>query len=111
MDGRFITEIRTAAASALATRALARPDARVVAILGTGVQAHAHMSALREVMHIEELRVWGRTQTKAADLVDFAGKCESSCARRHQPERCVSRCRRRLHGDVGARSDPCVVRH
>ncbi len=76
MDGRFITEIRTAAASALATRALARPDARVVAILGTGVQARAHMSALREVMHIEELRVWGRTQTKAADLVDFAGKCE-----------------------------------
>lgn len=74
MDGRFITEIRTAATSALATRALARPDARIVAILGTGVQAHAHIDALREVMHIDEVRAWGRTQTKAAELVDFAGK-------------------------------------
>ena len=72
MDGRFITEIRTAATSALATRALARPDARVVAILGTGVQARAHIGALSEVMHIDELRVWGRTRAKATELADFA---------------------------------------
>src|SRR5579872_4194257 len=70
MDGRFITEIRTAATSALATRALARPDARVVAILGTGVQARAHIGALSEVMHIDELRVWGRTRAKATALAD-----------------------------------------
>ncbi len=74
MDGRFITEIRTAAASALATRVLARPDARIVAILGTGVQARAHIGALSEVMQIDELRVWGRAQTKAADVADFASK-------------------------------------
>lgn len=74
MDGRYITEIRTAATSALATRALARPDARIVAILGTGVQARAHIGALREVMHIDELRVWGRAQAKAGDVADFAGK-------------------------------------
>ncbi len=74
MDGRFITEIRTAATSALATRALARPDARIVAILGTGVQARAHVGALAEVMQIDELRVWGRTPTKAAEVADLARK-------------------------------------
>jgi ornithine cyclodeaminase/alanine dehydrogenase-like protein (mu-crystallin family) len=74
MDGRLITEIRTAATSALATRALARPDARIVAILGTGVQARAHVDALAEVMDIDELRVWGRTPTKAAALADLARK-------------------------------------
>jgi len=72
MDGRYITESRTAATSALATRALARPDARSVAILGTGVQARAHIVALGEVMRIEELRIWGRTQARAADVADFA---------------------------------------
>src|SRR5690242_12986766 len=46
MDGRLITEMRTAAASAVATRALARPDAAVLAILGTGLQARAHAEAL-----------------------------------------------------------------
>lgn len=74
MDGRFITEIRTAATSALATRALVRPNARVLAILGTGVQARAHVEALPETMEIDELRVWGHTATKAADVADFARK-------------------------------------
>jgi alanine dehydrogenase len=74
MDGRFITEIRTAGVSALATRALARPDARVLAILGTGVQARAHVEALAEVMNIDEVRVWGRTTKHAADVADFARK-------------------------------------
>lgn len=74
MDGRLITEIRTAATSALATRALARPDARVLAILGTGVQARAHVAALAEVMNVDELRIWGRTAKEAADVADFARK-------------------------------------
>jgi alanine dehydrogenase len=74
MDGRFITEIRTAATSALATRALARTDAHVVAILGTGVQARAHVAALAEVINIGELRIWGRTAKEAADVADFARK-------------------------------------
>ncbi|HEV2907932.1 MAG TPA: hypothetical protein VGX02_01575, partial [Candidatus Eremiobacteraceae bacterium] len=46
MDGRLITEIRTAAVSAVATRALARRGAKLAAILGTGVQARAHADAL-----------------------------------------------------------------
>jgi ornithine cyclodeaminase/alanine dehydrogenase-like protein (mu-crystallin family) len=49
MDGRLITEMRTAAVSAAATKALARPGASVLAILGAGVQAHSHLEALRLV--------------------------------------------------------------
>ena len=74
MDGRFITEIRTAATSALATRALARADAGVLAIVGTGVQARAHVTALAEVMNVDELRIWGRSAKDAADVADFARK-------------------------------------
>ena len=58
MDGRLITEMRTAAVSAVATRALARPDAEVLAILGSGVQARSHLEALRLVRRIREVRVW-----------------------------------------------------
>ncbi|HEX9285880.1 MAG TPA: ornithine cyclodeaminase family protein, partial [Thermoanaerobaculia bacterium] len=49
MDGRLVTEMRTAAVSAVATKALARPEARVLAILGSGVQARSHLEALRLV--------------------------------------------------------------
>ncbi|HUQ23139.1 MAG TPA: ornithine cyclodeaminase family protein [Gaiellaceae bacterium] len=55
-----ITEIRTAAVSAAATRALARPDARVVAILGAGVQARSHAEAMRTVVAGAEIRSWSR---------------------------------------------------
>ena len=55
-----ITEIRTAAVSAVATRALARPDARVVAILGGGVQARSHAEAMRAVLAGAEIRTWSR---------------------------------------------------
>jgi alanine dehydrogenase len=58
MDGRLITEMRTAAASAVATDLLARPDASVLAILGAGVQAASHLAALRLVRPIQEVRVW-----------------------------------------------------
>ena len=49
MDGRLITEMRTAAVSAVATGALAAKDAKVLAILGSGVQARTHVGALRRV--------------------------------------------------------------
>jgi len=65
MDGRVITEMRTAAVSAAATRRLASPDSRVLALLGSGVQAHAHLQALRLVRRFEEVRVWGRTAEHA----------------------------------------------
>ena len=65
MDGRLITEMRTAAVSAAATRRLATPDARVLALLGSGVQARAHLAALQQVRHFEEVRVWSRTAEHA----------------------------------------------
>jgi ornithine cyclodeaminase/alanine dehydrogenase-like protein (mu-crystallin family) len=61
MDGRLITEMRTAAVSAVATKLLASPDAKILAILGSGVQAHSHVEALRLVRQFEEIRVWSPT--------------------------------------------------
>jgi ornithine cyclodeaminase/alanine dehydrogenase-like protein (mu-crystallin family) len=58
MDGRLITEMRTAAVSAVATRLLARPGASVLAVIGAGVQAGSHVEALRLVRPIREVRVW-----------------------------------------------------
>lgn len=58
MDGTLITEMRTAAASAVATGCLAREDASVLAILGSGVQARSHLEALRLVRDFDEVRVW-----------------------------------------------------
>jgi ornithine cyclodeaminase/alanine dehydrogenase-like protein (mu-crystallin family) len=60
MDGTYITAMRTAAGSALATRLLAREDARVLAILGTGVQAHSHARLVPRVRTFDEVRVAGR---------------------------------------------------
>src|SRR6516225_9347091 len=61
MDGRLITEMRTAAVSAAATKRLAAPDSRVLALLGSGVQAEAHLHALTQIRGFEEVRVWSRT--------------------------------------------------
>jgi len=58
LDGRLITEMRTAAASAVATERLARADTSVLAILGSGVQAKSHLAALRHVRSFKEVRVW-----------------------------------------------------
>jgi ornithine cyclodeaminase/alanine dehydrogenase-like protein (mu-crystallin family) len=58
MDGRLITELRTAAVSAVATQHLARTDAQVLGILGSGVQAESHLDALRRVRRFSEVRVW-----------------------------------------------------
>lgn len=63
-----ITEIRTAAVSAVATRALARPDAAVVAVLGSGVQGRSHVAAMRAVLPEAELRIWSRTPAHATGL-------------------------------------------
>ncbi|MGH7580844.1 MAG: ornithine cyclodeaminase family protein [Gemmatimonadales bacterium] len=58
MDGRLITEMRTAAVSAVATQHLARADTAVLAILGSGVQAGSHLEALRLVRGFRDVRVW-----------------------------------------------------
>jgi len=65
MDGTYITATRTAAGSALATRLLAREDAQVLALLGTGVQARSHAHALPRVRAFTEIRVAGRDLSKA----------------------------------------------
>jgi alanine dehydrogenase len=58
MDGRLITEMRTAAVSAVATKLLARADTKVLTILGSGVQARSHLEALRLAREFSEVRVW-----------------------------------------------------
>ncbi|MGH6903245.1 MAG: ornithine cyclodeaminase family protein [Geminicoccaceae bacterium] len=73
IDGRLITERRTAAVSAAATKVLAAPDARVLAILGSGVQARAHAEALARVRAFDEIRVWGRTRAHAERLAEEIG--------------------------------------
>src|SRR5437868_399344 len=73
MDGRLITEMRTAAVSAAATRLLASPDARTLAILGSGVQARSHMEALRLVRQFKEIRVWSPNQRHAAQFAKEIG--------------------------------------
>lgn len=74
LDASAITEVRTAAVSAVATRVLARDDARVLAILGAGVQARAHLRALPEVRPFESVRVYSRTPAHAEALAAQAGR-------------------------------------
>lgn len=69
-DAEAITLIRTAAASAVATDALARPDARRAAIFGTGEQARTHILAMAAVRPFAEIVVWGRSPDAAQSLVD-----------------------------------------
>ncbi len=73
MDGTYITATRTAAGSALATRLLAREDAHVLALIGTGVQARTHGRAIPRVRPIDEIRVAGRDPAKAAALAEELG--------------------------------------
>jgi ornithine cyclodeaminase len=72
MDGEAITAARTAAGSALATDLLARRDARVLAVIGTGVQARAHLRAVPRVREFREVRVAGHHLEKARALADEA---------------------------------------
>lgn len=73
IDGRLITELRTAAVSAAATKAMAATDARVLAILGSGVQARSHFEALRLVRDFIEFRVWSPTATHARRFAEATG--------------------------------------
>jgi ornithine cyclodeaminase len=73
MDGRYITATRTAAGSALATRLLAREDAEVLALLGTGVQARSHARALPRVREFTEIRIAGRDRARAEALAEEIG--------------------------------------
>jgi len=65
LDATAITAIRTAAASAVATDVLAKPDAGDLAILGSGAQAASHLDAMRTVRPLRRVRVWSRTRANA----------------------------------------------
>ena len=72
-----VTAIRTAAVSAVATRALAQADAARVAILGAGVQARAHVDAMRVVLDDPEIRIWARREEAAEELAAEVGAIAS----------------------------------
>src|SRR5436309_6030569 len=79
MDGRLITEMRTAAVSAAATKVLAFPAPKVLAILGSGVQSRSHAEALQLVRNFEEIRVWSPTREHAERLAkEVGGKAMSA---------------------------------
>ncbi|HEY1891931.1 MAG TPA: ornithine cyclodeaminase family protein [Steroidobacteraceae bacterium] len=78
-DAGEVTEIRTAAASAVATDALARRDARTLAIFGCGAQAASHIRALVRIRHFEQILVWGRSAERAAA---FAAQMQREVAMR-----------------------------
>ena len=79
MDGRLITEMRTAAVSAASTKLLAAPKSKILAILGSGVQARSHLEALRLVRQFEEVRVWSPTREHAERFAkEIGGKATSA---------------------------------
>ena len=73
IDGRLITEMRTAAVSAVATQLLGAPDSKILAILGSGVQARSHVEALLLVRQFEEVRVWSATREHAKQFAEEIG--------------------------------------
>jgi len=74
MDGGLITEMRTAAVSAVALDALARHDVGSLGILGSGVQARSHLEALRMSRpSLQDIRIWSRTKANAQALADEVG--------------------------------------
>lgn len=74
VDRGYITDLRTAAAGAVAARALAKKKVRNVAVIGTGTQARLQIQALAKVREFEELRVWGRDPAKVGKYVEDMGR-------------------------------------
>ena len=72
LDGNWITAVRTAGLSAVAAKHMARPDSRVVAFIGCGVQAKSHLNAFAEMFPLEEIRVFGRGQANIDSLCEVA---------------------------------------
>jgi ornithine cyclodeaminase len=75
IDGRFITEVRTAAVSAVSVRHLARPEASKLAIVGSGVQARSHLEAIALVRPLASVRVWSpRVESRQRFVSDMEGR-------------------------------------
>ena len=73
VDAEAVTHIRTAAATAVATQALARPDAKTLLLMGTGGQARTHLDALPLIRDFDRILVWGRNEKRAQTIVDEYG--------------------------------------
>jgi ornithine cyclodeaminase len=72
LDGRYITEARTAAVSAVSSRLLARPTAAALAIIGSGVQARSHLEALSRVHRLRQVTVWSPNKLHRDQFVEYA---------------------------------------
>jgi ornithine cyclodeaminase/alanine dehydrogenase-like protein (mu-crystallin family) len=90
MEGRFITAIRTAATSALATRLLASGEKKRLAVFGAGVQARFHIEAMLEVAEVEDIKISSRTETKASALRESVTSLYNIPCDVVPPERAVS---------------------
>lgn len=77
VDATMITGVRTAAVSAVATDMLALPDARVMAVLGAGVQGRSHLEAIPLVRPIDEIRIWSRSRERAERLAATVGEARA----------------------------------
>jgi ornithine cyclodeaminase/alanine dehydrogenase-like protein (mu-crystallin family) len=90
MDGRVITEIRTAAVSAVSARALARDDAHLLAIIGSGAQARTHLEAMERVFELSEVRVWSPTPDhQMAFITEMEATTETKLVGSDSAERAV----------------------
>ena len=70
IDGRYITEARTAAVSAVSARFLSNPQASTLAIIGSGVQARSHLEAYQHVRQLKEVRIWSPRETSRQQFVN-----------------------------------------
>ena len=92
IDASSLTAIRTAAASGLAARLLARSDVTTCGIFGTGVQARTHVDAMRAVRPIREVRIWGRDAGKAMRLAQELSSSAGLSVTAHQDPAEVAAC-------------------
>ena len=86
MDGTYLTAVRTAAGSAVATRELARPDARTLGVFGTGVQARFHVETIRRVRGLDRVLVSGTSADKARQFAAWVTHTTGLAAEAAAPE-------------------------
>jgi alanine dehydrogenase len=93
-EGGAITQLRTAAASAVATRVLARPDVRVLGLIGAGALARSHLRAIAVVRDIAQVVVWSRTRARIEQLSHEAARYGIACTIAPSPKYVVQ------HSDI-----------
>lgn len=92
MDGRYITESRTAAVSAVSARHLSRPEAATLAIIGSGVQARSHLEAYAQVRTLREVRVWSpNARSRERFIEEMTGQVAAQLHNSASPEEALDR--------------------